>query len=153
LEISFFSMFIRGNKLPHWILFLFTFSIKSHYILMTQYSRILLHCVFSVKGNQPHIHPKWKESLYRKIGFLIKEQECKLFIVNGEEDHVHVFFSMPPKKSCSMVMKFVKAKSSKWINENKLCPEKFYWQQGYGVLSVSNSHFDKVYHYIKNQKE
>ncbi len=49
-------------------------------------------------------------------------------------------------------MKTVKAKSSKYINDNKLTKERFEWQKGFGVFSYSKSHVDKVYKYILNQE-
>ena len=53
----------------------------------------------------------------------------------------------------SELMKTVKAKSSKYINENQLTKSKFSWQEGYGVFSYSQSQMDSVYKYIQNQKE
>jgi putative transposase len=34
-----------------------------------------------------------------------------------------------------------------------LIPEKFSWQTGYAAYSVSESVLERVYHYIKNQKQ
>lgn len=50
-------------------------------------------------------------------------------------------------------MKGVKAKSSKYINDNKLSNRKFEWQKGYGVFSYSHSQINQVYQYISNQEE
>jgi len=118
---------------------------------VTLYSRILLHCIFSVKGKNPLIDPAWESSLYKKIGYLIKQEGCNLFAVNGAPDHIHVFFRLPSKKCLSLVIKSIKAKSSLWVNEKKFCSEKFEWQKGYGVESVSKDHFNRVYNYILNQ--
>jgi len=45
-----------------------------------------------------------------------------------------------------------KAKSSKYINDHSLTPERFEWQEGYGVFSYSQSGVDAVYKYIQNQE-
>jgi hypothetical protein len=50
-------------------------------------------------------------------------------------------------------MQIVKAKSSKFINDNKFLLDRFEWQVGYGVFSYSKSHVNKVYKYIANQEE
>jgi putative transposase len=50
-------------------------------------------------------------------------------------------------------MKTVKAKSSKYINDNSLTAKRFEWQEGYGVFSYSKSQVDSVYKYIQNQEE
>ena len=49
-------------------------------------------------------------------------------------------------------MKTVKAKSSKYINDYKLTPERFEWQVGYGVFSYRQSDVDQIYNYIQNQE-
>ena len=50
-------------------------------------------------------------------------------------------------------MQTVKAKSSKWINDNKKTKSHFEWQEGYGAFSYSRSQMDDVYQYILNQEE
>jgi len=69
------------------------------------------------------------------------------------EDHMHCFFGLKPSISVSDVMKSVKAKSSKWINEKGFLINRFEWQKGFGCFSYSHSHVDAVYHYIKNQEK
>jgi putative transposase len=55
--------------------------------------------------------------------------------------------------SISELMKTVKAKSSKYINDHQLTKKRFEWQEGYGAFSYSQSHIDNVYKYIANQEE
>ena len=55
--------------------------------------------------------------------------------------------------SVSELMKAVKAKSSKYINDHQLTPERFEWQEGYGVFSYGQSQVDRVYKYIQNQED
>ena len=50
-------------------------------------------------------------------------------------------------------MKVVKAKSSKYINDQSLTNERFEWQEGYGVFSYHHSQIDTIYKYIQNQEE
>ena len=57
-----------------------------------------------------------------------------------------------PVVSVSELMKTVKAKSSKFVNDHSLTEERFEWQEGYGVFSYSQSQVDKVYKYIQNQE-
>ena len=54
--------------------------------------------------------------------------------------------------SISELMKTVKAKSSKYINDHSLTPSRFEWQEGYGVFSYGQSQVDRVYKYILNQE-
>jgi len=117
------------------------------------YHQIYLQVVFAVKYRQAVIKQEWKHQLYAVIGNIINETKCKTIIVNGMEDHVHCFLGLKPVVSISELMKTVKAKSSKYINDHALTPERFEWQEGYGVFSYSQSGVDAVYKYIQNQEE
>jgi len=116
------------------------------------YHQIYLQTVFAVKYRQAIIAKDWKNILHGVIGNLINENNCKTIIVNGVEDHVHCFLWLKPVVSISELMKTVKAKSSKYINDHKLTEERFEWQEGYGVCSYSQSQVDTVYKYIQNQE-
>jgi REP element-mobilizing transposase RayT len=48
-------------------------------------------------------------------------------------------------------MQFVRGESSFWINNQKLLPCHFSWQDDYFALSISHSQVDRVREYIKNQ--
>jgi putative transposase len=116
------------------------------------YHQIYLQTVFAVKYRKAVIEKEWKNQLFAVIGNLINETNCKTLIVNGVEDHVHSFIGLKPVVSVSELMKIVKAKSSKYINDHSLTPEHFEWQEGYGVFSYSQSQVDRVYRYIQNQE-
>jgi putative transposase len=116
------------------------------------YHQIYLQTVFAVKYRNAVIDKAWKETLLGVIGNLINETGCKTIIVNGVEDHVHCFLGLKPVVSVSELMKTVKAKSSKYINDHNLTSERFEWQDGYGVFSYSQSAVDSVYKYIQNQE-
>ena len=117
------------------------------------YHQVYIQAVFAVKFREAIIDKNWKPELLAVIGNLIKENDCKSFIVNGVENHIHCLIGLRPRVSISELMQSVKAKSSKWINEQKLTSERFEWQEGYGVFSYSHSHIDAVYKYIENQEE
>ncbi|MBS1496290.1 MAG: IS200/IS605 family transposase [Bacteroidetes bacterium] len=116
------------------------------------YHQIYLQIVFAVKYRAAVIDKSWSNRLYGVIGNLINEANCKTIIVNGVEDHVHCFLGLKPVVSVSELMKTVKAKSSKYINDHSLTSERFEWQEGYGVFSYSQSQVDRVYKYIQNQE-
>jgi REP element-mobilizing transposase RayT len=116
------------------------------------YHQIYLQTVFAVKYRKAVIEKGWKEKLFAVIGNLINETDCKTIIVNGVEDHVHCFIGLEPVVSVSELMKTVKAKSSKYINDQSLTPDRFEWQKGYGVFSYGQSQVDRVYKYIENQE-
>jgi putative transposase len=117
------------------------------------YHQIYIQTVFAVKYRQSIIGKNWKSDLLGVIGNLINESGCKTLIVNGIEDHVHCFIGLKPSISISELMKTVKAKSSKYVNDHHLTDNRFEWQEGYGAFSYGQSQIDAVYKYIENQEE
>ncbi|MEO6253481.1 MAG: IS200/IS605 family transposase [Ferruginibacter sp.] len=112
------------------------------------YHQIYLQTVFAVKYRNAVIEKAWSKQLHAVIGNLVNEANSKTIIVNGVEDHIHCFVGLKPVVSVSELMKTVKAKSSKYINDHSLTKSRFEWQEGYGVVSYSQSQVDKVYKYI-----
>ncbi len=117
------------------------------------YHQVYLQAVFAVKYREAVIDKSWRPILLGVIGNLINETGCKTIIVNGVEDHVHCFLTLKPVVSISELMKTVKAKSSKYVNDYALTSNRFEWQEGYGVFSYSHSQIKSVYRYIVNQEE
>ena len=117
------------------------------------YCKIYLHAVFAVKYKKALIKPDWEDELYAVIGNLINQSGGQSMIVNGMSDHIHIFFYKKPNVSESELMKVVKSKSSKWINESGFLNYRFAWQKGFGCFSYSESQKSNVYRYILKQKE
>lgn len=117
------------------------------------YHQIYLQTVFAVKYRQAVISKEWKQQVQAVIGNLINETGCKTIIVNGVEDHMHCFVGLRPAVSVSELMKTVKAKSSKYINDHNLTKERFEWQEGYGVFSYRQRDVDMIFKYLQNQEE
>jgi putative transposase len=116
------------------------------------YHQVYLQMVFAVKYRAAVLDKAWRAQVFAVMGNLINETNCKTIIVNGVEDHVHCFVGLRPVVSISELMKTVKAKSSKYINDHHLTLEKFEWQDGYGVFSYHQSLVDTVFNYIRNQE-
>lgn len=117
------------------------------------YHQIYLQTVFAVKYRSAVLDKAWRPKLQSVIGNLINETGCKTIIVNGVEDHMHCFLGLRPAVSISELMKTVKAKSSKYINDHNLTTERFEWQEGYGVFSYRQRDVDMIYKYVENQEE
>lgn len=61
--------------------------------------------------------------------------------------------SLGKDQTISKISQLIKGESSKWINDNKLTKTKFFWQDDYWAVSVSESHIESVKEYIQNQEE
>jgi len=120
---------------------------------MGSYTKIYIQAVYAVKYRKALIAKEWRSELMGVLGNLINETGCKTIIVNGVADHVHCFFSLKSTLTVAEVMRKTKSKSSKWINDQGLCEERFAWQGGYGAFSYSSSAVENVYNYVKNQEQ
>jgi len=116
------------------------------------YSQIYIQIVFAVSGRENLIKSDWEESLYKYMTGIIQNKSQKLLAINGMPDHIHIFIGMKPDCCLSDLVREVKKASNSWINENKLTPVKFYWQEGFESFSYSHSQIDYVVKYIMNQK-
>jgi putative transposase len=117
------------------------------------FSNLLLHVVFSTKHRLPIITPQLRPRLYKFMGGIVRDQQGVMMEIGGVEDHVHLLVRWRPDESIAYLLRNVKARSSKWVNENRLIPTRFAWQEGYSVFSVSQSQKGKVAAYIGRQEE
>ncbi len=116
------------------------------------YYKIWLHVVFSTKNRNAFIHPKIERQVFDYLSAELNELGCVTRIVNGMPDHVHLLFLQNPNKTVPEIVKQIKGSSSHWINLENLTEDKFSWQTGFSVFSVSESQLEKVFNYIHNQK-
>jgi REP element-mobilizing transposase RayT len=117
------------------------------------FSQIYIQVVFAVRGRENLLSPTWRHDIFEYMAGIIRAKQQKVIIVNEVADHVHIFFGMRPIGCLSDLVRDVKNNSSRRINERKLVPGKFEWQEGYGAFSYSQSHMGKVYDYILNQEK
>jgi putative transposase len=117
------------------------------------YNKIWIHAIWSTKNREPLIKSDFEKNLHNYLQSQLKEQGCKVSIINGMSDHVHCLFLLNSQKSISDVIKQIKGSSSHYINQLGITDYKFAWQTGYAAFSVSESVFKKVYYYINNQKQ
>lgn len=120
--------------------------------MANSYHQVYLQIIFVVKYRNAIIERSWSDRLHAIIGNLIKETGCKAILVNGVEDHIHCLISLLPAISISDLMRSVKSKSSKYINDHSLTSSHFEWQEGYGVFSYGQSQTEAVYTYIEQQE-
>lgn len=117
------------------------------------FNKIWIHTIWSTKERVPLIHASVENEISQFIAEQLHEQGCPVRIINGMPDHIHCLFLLSPKKSIAEVIKQIKGSSSHFINQNNLIPEKFAWQTGYAAYSVSESVVERVFRYIRNQKQ
>ena len=116
-------------------------------------SQIYIQAVFGVKYREAMLLPEFRPRVWTYMSEFLKTKNQFPIIINGVEDHVHLFFGLSRITTIADVMKFVKGNTSKFINNQKFLPHRFEWQTGYGAFSYSQSQKENVINYIKRQEE
>ena len=117
------------------------------------YRQIYYQIVFGTKNREATITEAYCEELYKYIWGVIKNSNCKLYRINGIEDHIHIFSDLHPSLSLADYVKDIKVASNIWMKESGKFPEFKGWGDGYGAFTYSTKEKDTVIEYIKNQKE
>ena len=116
--------------------------------------RIWVHLVFSTKNREPVFCSKeLRDKLYNHIIQNAKEKGLLLNIVNGQRDHIHCLIALNKDQTISKAAQMIKGESSFWVNQNHMTKSKFYWQDDYWAVSVSESHIKDVQNYILGQDD
>ncbi len=115
------------------------------------YTCLLTHFVWSTKHREPQIIAEIKPRLHAYMAGILKKLECVPVLINGVEDHVHVFTYRHPTVAEAELARVVKSNSSKWMHET-YASHPFGWQDGYGAFSVSMSNKEDVRRYVADQE-
>lgn len=117
------------------------------------FTQIYIQVIFSPMHREALLHHPERSRILEYMSGIITNLGHKSIIINGMADHVHLFIGLNPNLSISDTVKEIKRSSALFINEQKIFPGKFQWQNGYGGFSYSHSHIDRVYNYILHQQE
>ncbi len=104
---------------------------------------IFVHIIFSTKNREQFISPAIENDLYAFLGNECQKLECKPIKIGGHFDHVHILCRMSKQVSIVTLLKAIKAHSSIWIKTKGESLDNFYWQDGYGAFSVSETDIDR----------
>jgi putative transposase len=115
------------------------------------YWRLFYHFIWTTKNREPLLVPAIELNVYRFLHAQANEMYVPLFVIGGVMDHLHVLAAVRPAVSPAQFMHQLKGSSSRFATQEFKIP--FEWQEGYGVLSVSEQNVPAVVEYIKRQKE
>jgi len=111
------------------------------------------HIIFSTKRHHPWLTSNVRERVWAYQSQILQNRECSSITIGGVADHVHVLCNLTKKFPTAKVLEILKKDSSKFVKTLDSSLGDFHWQDGYGLFSVSPSHFDPVRKYILNQEE
>jgi putative transposase len=116
------------------------------------FTQMYVQLVFAVKNRDAVLTEDIRKRVFEYMSGIITSLKHKSIIVNGTSNHVHILLGLNPSISVSDTVHDIKRSSSLFINNERLCPGRFSWQEGYGGFTYSRSQITYVYNYIKNQE-
>jgi putative transposase len=116
------------------------------------YLKVWIHLVWSTKNRKPLLSKEVRSILFPHIKKNAKEKGICVDFINGYSEHIHILISLNKEQTISRIVQLIKGESSYWVNQQKLTPERFGWQDQYFAVSVSESGINRVREYIKNQE-
>lgn len=118
---------------------------------------IFIHLVFVTKYRRKVFSKSHLNSLEKYFKKICMDFESNLIEFNGEDDHVHLLVSIPPKFSISKLVNSLKGPSSRLLKKDH--PEifkKYYkgklWSPSYYAGSSGMSNLETIKNYIKEQR-
>jgi len=116
-------------------------------------AKVFLHIVFSTKNRKPLIKQEVEVELHKYLSGIARDHKSLVIAINSVEDHIHILCLLSRNITISKLLEELKKSSSKWIKTKGDAYKNFFWQNGYGAFSVSQSAVNTVKKYIANQKE
>ena len=116
-------------------------------------SQLYSHLIFSTKDRYPFLKVDLRQRVHAYLATTLRDMGSQYVVVGGVEDHVHVLFDMGRIHAAKDFVENLKRESSKFIKTLRPNLDKFFWQRGYGIFSVSPTHRESVVSYINSQEE
>jgi len=114
-------------------------------------AKVNVHLVFSTKHAQHLINDKTRSELQAYIIGVLKNLGSYTHELYANPDHIHILSTLPRTITIADLVSKIKTSSSKWMKLNGV--DKFDWQDGYAIFSVSASKVEIVRRYILNQAD
>ena len=117
------------------------------------HARILTHLVYATKNRERILGEDIRDELHRYTAGVLKAWDSPAILINSVEDHIHILYAQSRVHSLAKIVEKVKGATSRWIKRKGARYANFYWQDGYGGFSVSQSNVPEVTNYIARQQE
>ena len=117
------------------------------------YNNLYTHFVFTTQNRFPCINEIHRDRIEKYITGIVNRHQCKMYAIYANPEHVHFLVSRNPVMSEQELADLIAKASEIFINNNRLCKSKFYWQPSCSAFSVSKGDIDNVCKYIFNQPE
>ncbi|HEX3933133.1 MAG TPA: transposase [Puia sp.] len=111
------------------------------------------HVIWSVRGREALLSKAVRRVLFAQMPKESAEKGIKIVAIDGIDDHVHCLLQLMPSQNLSQVLKSIRASSMAWLNDTRLLPVEFVWEEDYYAYSVSPSGVKQVIDFIGKQEE
>ncbi len=115
--------------------------------------RIWVHVVFTTRNREPYFSSDVRSKLFEHIRENCRNKEIFLDSIGGWSDHIHILISLGREQSIAKATMLIKGESAHWLNKQGFFKGKFYWQDDYFAISVSESQVERVRAYISDQEK
>ena len=118
------------------------------------FTKVIYHIVIRTKHSELTINQQYANDLYAYMQGIVKKHKCRLYQINGIEDHIHILLDLHPSVALANFVQSLKRSSSLWLqNQYEKFPHFRCWSEGYAAFTYSYSDRHTLINYIKNQQE
>jgi putative transposase len=114
---------------------------------------LYVHVIWSVRGREALLSKAVRRVLFAHMQKEGAEKGIKIIAIDGVEDHVHCLLQLMSTQNLSQVVKSIRTSSMAWLNDTRLLPAEFAWEEDYYAYSVSPSGVRQVVDFIGKQEE
>lgn len=105
------------------------------------WSKIRVHIYFTTKDEEPSLSNGLSRLVADHIRENAIEKEIPLDCIFIDDCNVHILVILSRCYAIADIARYLKGESSRWINENKLLPERFQWEAGYYAKGIGRSEY------------
>ncbi|KAB7656174.1 IS200/IS605 family transposase [Plesiomonas shigelloides] len=119
-------------------------------------SKLVVHLVFTTKYRRKLFDGYMIQQLRDAFESACIKLECELLVMDGEQDHVHLLISYPPKLAISVMVNNLKAISSRMERQQnthltRLSKSTALWSRSYFACTAEGATIETLKSYVENQ--
>lgn len=116
------------------------------------------HLVVVTKYRHKCINQEIMDEIKSICKRLIEDERGSVIEFNGEQDHIHILFEIPPQVTPSKLVNTIKGVTSRMIRKNhseyikKYYWKPVFWNESYCILTTGGASIEVIKKYIEEQK-
>ncbi|ABK50453.1 IS200/IS605 family transposase [Vibrio parahaemolyticus] len=119
-------------------------------------SKLVVHLVFTTKYRRKLFTGVMIEQLREAFESACVKLECELIEMDGEQDHIHLLISYPPKLSISVMVNNLKAVSSRMLRRQnthltRQSKSSALWSRSYFACTAGGATIETLKAYVESQ--